>query len=380
MKERIYRLLNQTVQDIDGSEAEPLTEEEIRMIMTKFKQEIHTGNANKKGKRKRHTLAVILAAAMVICCGTGVVAADHMGVFDRLVHKKDMTFSLPDVEEELPIDKFDVQYDYEKIAEAAKPETNTILAEAEGCTLQVESVYCDGTTLMLGLTGSMKDGNPSHKQMMNLDMLTIRVDDTLYGCLPNPEGFASLDGSLVLDEGTENQFSGEITLILLQEAAITESTTVNVSVGRITAQEHYMDENAVELGNLKFSVDIMPDVSLREQEPYTIIKDGYSVRFYELSPAMMIIGFHSSDPNVSSWLNDENGQPIEQVGMAALPNYGDGYSIGCMVPVDTGYVTATFFHKNNIDENGSLIPTKEIRIHMDEVTAALKGNAEGNSE
>ncbi|MDO4156828.1 MAG: hypothetical protein Q4D37_08635, partial [Oscillospiraceae bacterium] len=51
-------------------------------------------------------------------------------------------------------------------------------------------------------------------------------------------------------------------------------------------------------------------------------------------------------------------------------------SIGCMVPVDTGYVTAIFFHKDNTDENGNIIPTKEIRIHMDEVTAALKGNAE----
>ena len=137
-----------------------------------------------------------------------------------------------------------------------------------------------------------------------------------------------------------------------------------------------MDENVAELGNLKFSAEITPDVSLREQEPYTIIEDGYSIRFYEISPAMMIVGFRSSEPDMSSWLKDESGEPIEQVGMAALPDYGDGYSIGCMVPVDTGYVTATFFHKDNTDENGNIIPTKEIRIHMDEVTAALKGNAE----
>lgn len=233
-------------------------------------------------------------------------------------------------------------------------------------------------TLMIGLSGSMKDGNPTHKQLINLDMLTIRINDTLYGCLPNPEGFASLDGSLVLDEGTENQFSGDIILILLQDAEITEPTTVNVSAGRITAQEHYMDNNYMELGNLKFSVDVTPETSLREQEAYTITEDGDSIRFYEISPAMMIVGFRSSDPDISSWLNDENGQPMEQVGMAALPDYGDGYSIGCMVPVDTGYVTATFFHKNNTDENGNIIPTKEIRINMDEVSAALKGNAEGD--
>ncbi len=378
MKERIYRLLNQTVQDADRFAAEPLTDEEVTTIMAKFKKETSTGNANKKRKLKRRTLAVIIAAAMVVCCGTVAVAADHLGVFDKLVHKKDMTFSLPDVEEELPIDKFAVQYDYEKIADAAKPETDTITAEAEGFTLQVDSVYCDGMTLMIGISGSMKDGNPTHKQLIDLDMLTIRINDTLYGCLPNPEGFASLDGSLVLDEGTENQFSGDITLLLLQDAEITEPTTINVSAGRITAQEHYMDSNYVELGNLKFSVDVSPETSLREQEAYTITEDGDSIRFYEISPAMMIVGFHSSDPNVSSWLNDENGQPIEQVGMTALPDYGDGYSIGCMVPVDTGYVTATFFHKNNTDENGTILPTKEIKINMDEVNAALKGNAEGD--
>ncbi len=378
MKEHIYRLLNQTLQDIDRFETEQLTDEEVNMIMAKFKKEINTGNANKKRKMKRSTLAVIIAAVVAVCCGTVAVAADHMGVFNKLVHKKDMTFSLPDVEEELPIDKFAVQYDYEKIADAAKPETDTITAEAEGFTLQVDSVYCDGMTLMIGISGSMKDGNPTHKQLINLDMLTIRINDTLYGCLPNPEGFASLDGSLVLDEGTENQFSGDIILILLQDAEITEPTTVNVSAGRITAQEHYMDSNYVELGNLKFSVDVMPDASLREQEAYTITEDGDSIRFYEISPAMMIVGFRSSDPNISSWLNDENGEQIEQMGMAELPDYGDGYSIGCMVPVDNGYVTATFFNKNDSDENGNPIHIKEIRINMDEVTAALKGNTEGD--
>jgi len=90
------------------------------------------------------------------------------------------------------------------------------------------------------------------------------------------------------------------------------------------------------------------------------------------------VGFRSSDPNISSWLNDENGEQIEQVGMAELPDYGDGYSIGCMVPVDNGYVTATFFNKNDSDENGNPIHIKEIRINMDEVTAALKGNTEGD--
>ncbi len=374
MKDSIYQLLNQTVQNTDDFETEPLTDEEVTAIMTKFKRETNPDNANKRRKIKRSTLAVVIAATMTVCCGTAAVAADHLGVFDKLVHKKDMTFSLPDVEEELPIDKFAVQYDYEKIADAAKPETDTITAETENFTFQVDSLYCDGMTLMIGLSGSMKNGNPTHKQLIKLDRLTVRINDKLYGCLPNPEGFASLDGSLVLDEGTNNQFSGDITLILLDEAEITETTTINVSAGRITAQENYMDSDYIELGALKFSVDVTPDASLRNHEAYTITEDGYSVRFYEISPAMMIVGFIAPDPNESSWLNDENGEQIEGVGMTALPDYGDGYRIGCMVPVDTGYVTATFFNKNNSDENGDIIHTKEIRISMDEVSAALKGN------
>ncbi len=57
-----------------------------------------------------------------------------------------------------------------------------------------------------------------------------------------------------------------------------------------------------------------------------------------------------------------------------LPDYGDEFSIGCMVPVTSGYVTAAFFDKSNLDENGNVINTKEIKINMDEVISHLKNN------
>lgn len=367
----IYRLLNHT--DNDCPEAEPLTNEEVNAFMKRFRTETNTGNPEQKGKRK--TITVVTALLMAACCGTAAVAADHMGVFSKLTHKKDMTFPWFGGTEELPIDKIAVPYDYEKIAEAANEVTDTVIAESEGLTIQVESIYCDGITTMIGISGSMKDGNPLHKNLIKLYPILLNMNGKDFS--NNSPGYthnhAKLDGSLVLDEGADNQFSGTIELIAFGNSEITEETTINVTIGGIMAQEHYMDlEEYVELGSLSFSVTVTPDASLRESEPYTITENGYSVRFYEISPAMMIVGFIDPDDQ-SCWLNDENGEQIEWVGLSELPDYGDGYAIGCMVPVTTGYVTAAFFEKGYYDENGKMINNKEIRINMDEVYAALKG-------
>lgn len=367
----IYRLLNRTENDIP--KAEPLTDEEVTAFMKRFRTENHSGKAEKKGNRK--TITVITALIMAACCGTAAVAADYLGVFNRLTHKKDMTFQLGGNGPELPIDKEHPAYDYEQIANAANDVMEKLPSEAENLTIQVESVYCDGTTLMIGVSGSMKDGNPEHKRYIEFYPATMYINGKVYDSTISPaeRDFSSLGGSMVLDEGADNQFSGNITLIVFGDEEITEPTTVEVTLPRLVAQDNYADTNYIELGGLSVSADVTPDTSLKASEPYTITDGDFSVRFYEISPAMMIVGFH--DPNdMSAWLNDENGNQVEWIGVGQLPDYGDEYGIGCMIPVTTGYVTATFFDKNNQDENGNILNTKEIRINMDEVYAALKGN------
>lgn len=372
MKE-IYRLLNRT--DNAVPEAEPLTDEEVTAFMKRFRTETHTGTKEKKGKRK--TITVVTALIMAACCGTAVVGADHMGVFDRLTHKKDMTFRLGENGPELPIDKEHPAYDYEQIAEAANEVMERLPSEADNLTMQVESVYCDGTTLMIGVSGSMKDGNPEHKRYIEFYPATMYINGKVYdSTVPTDErNFQSLGGSMVLDEGADNQFSGSINLIVYGDEEIKEPTTVEINLPRLCAQDNYADTEYIELGGLSLSADVTPDASLRNQGVFTITDGEYSVRFYEISPAMMVVGFKQPDMMNVSWLNDENGNQLDMVA-GSHPDYGDddGYELGCMVPVTTGYVTATFFNKSNHDSDGNFRYDKLIEINMDEVYAALKGN------
>lgn len=378
MDDKIYKILNDAKQDISGLNSKALSDKEVNSIMEKFHIETNKNNTPNKRKIKKSVVIAAVAAAIVVCGGTAA-AAGYMNVFNRAAHKNDTTFTLtfPDSEEttELPLDKFAVRYNYNDIADAAKESKEKSTAETDNFNLQIESIYCDGSTLMIGISGSMKDGNPQHKQLINFYPLKINIGSKTYSSLSygTSNEFAYLDGSLVLDEGSDNQFSGDITLILFGDEEIKEPADADITIYDIKAQENYMDENYTELGkNVKLSANISPDTFLRSSKPYTISEDGYSVRFYEISPAMMVIGFSSPDPNSSSWLNYENGSQVEHIGTSAFPDYGDDFSIGCMVPVTSGYVTASFFNKNNIDENGNIINTKEIKINMDEVISHLK--------
>jgi len=380
MDDKIYKILNNTKQEIKNIKSNVLNDEEIDTIMEKFRNEINKDNVPRKRKTRKNVIISAAAAAVLICGGT-VATATGLNVFNRQSHANDITFThtIPDSDEtmELPLDKFAVKYNYNDIAKAAQEIEEIKTAETYNLTLQVESVYCDGTTLMIGVSGSMKDGNPKHKQLISLGNIKLSLGNVTYDILYGGEEseFAHLDGSLVLDEGTDNQFSGNITLVVLGDRTITEPETAEISIRTITAGDNYMDQNYIELGsNLNLSVNVYPDSSIKDDNVYTIIDGDYSVRFYEISPVMMIVGFKSPFDEVHSWLNNENGEPVESMSLRELPDYGDRFSIGCMVPVTSGYVTASFFDKNNLDENGNVINIKEIQINMDEVISHLKNN------
>lgn len=381
MNNKIYEMLNDTKQDVYSLEQRQLNDNEVSEIMEKFRRETNTYCTPKK-RRPRKCIIISAAAAAILICGGTVTAAAGLNVFNRQSHKNDMTFThtIPNSDEtmELPLDKFAVKYNYNDIAKSAQEIEEIRAAETDNLKLQVESVYCDGTTLMIGISGSMKDGNPKHKQLISLGNIKLSLGNVTYDILYGGEEseFAHLDGSLVLDEGKDNQFSGNITLIVLGDRTITEPETAEISIRRITASENYMDANYIKLGsNLNLSVNVYPDPSIKDDNVYTIIDGDYSVRFYEISPVMMIVGFKSPFDEDHSWLNNENGEQVESMSLRELPDYGDGFSIGCMVPVTSGYVTASFFDKNNLDENGNIINTKEIKINMNEVVSHLKDNS-----
>lgn len=373
MSDKIYKILNNTKQEISNADIKPLNDSEVSEIMEKFRNEINKDNASKKIKIKKSVIIAASAAAIAIFGGTAV-AAGYMNVFDRQEHKNEMTFihTVPDSTEtmELPLDKFADKYDFSKIAKAAQDVPEIMSAETDNFKIQVDSIYCDGTTLLMGVSGSLKDGNPLHKQLIDLGNLKVKIGENAYDVLYGGEsnGFAKVDGSLVLDEGTENCFSGSIQVVVFGDKAITKPETVEVSIRRITASENYMDNDYIELGqNITLSANVKPDESLKSRSAYTVTDGEYSVRFYEISPAMMIVGFKSNAVINHAWLNDENGNQLENIGLRELPDYNDGFEIGCMVPKTSGYVTAVF----RGEDKESVI--KEVRIDMDKVFENLRG-------
>ncbi len=367
-KDTLYQLLNYCADETDEMpEAAPLTEQEVNTIMKKFR-ETHT-ETRKPGRSLKPSVIVLVAAAMIACLGTTTAAAARLGIFDNLAQKKDMTTAL-DTGDEVAVDKWAKDYNYEQIAEHAEELPEEITGEGDNLSVQVDEVYCDGCTTLISLSGSLKDGNPEHKQLVKLNDVMVAVNGTMYS-MERVSDFGWIDGSLTLDEGTDNQFSGSIELITFDNSEITESGTAEITIGSVSEKEWYGDENVHESGGFALSVPLTLNHALRCETPYTITEDEYSVRFYEISPAMMMVGCTGPDEEASSWLYYENGEPAEQLDVCYLPDYGDGYRIGCMMPVTSGTMTARFFYR---DAEGGV--PKEITVNMEEVYAALQGSNE----
>lgn len=368
MKDTLYLLLNHDASELPT--AEPISDQEVMNIMKRFKEENHTPSV--KTKRKPKLSVVLIAAAVSIACvGTATAAAARLGVFSRLNHAQEQTFEWNGITR--PLDKNENRFDYDPVAENAIEIPEVLKVEGENLAVNVDEVYCDGCTTIIGLSGSLKDGNPDRKRLLNLNYLTISADGHTYDCY-YAERPAWLGGNLILDEGTENQFSGAIQLVNFGDRELKDETTLAIKVGTVSEQEHYMDDSCQTSKGFTLAVNVTPDKTLRHNKVYTVEENGYSVRFYEIAPAMMIVGFHSDD-DWSSWLYDENRQPIEQLGFFELPDYGDGFSIGCMPPITNGTLIARFWDKSGDhgmpDDNGYFPAIKEITINMDDIYTAL---------
>lgn len=83
---------------------------------------------------------------------------------------------------------------------------------------------------------------------MNLNNLKICVDGHTYDCYDeNAERPAWLDGNLKLDEGTGNQLSGSIQLINFGDRELINPSTLEIKVGTVTEQEHYIPHRKIHL-------------------------------------------------------------------------------------------------------------------------------------
>lgn len=367
MRDRLYQLLNFDAAELPS--AEPITDQEVMNIMKRIKKE--TGTLTVTTRRKPNYSVIFLAAAIsVACIGTATVAASKLGVFDKLKQAEKQTFELNDAE--YPTDKFTNRFQYEQIADYTVKISETLQAEGENLIITAEEVYCDGRTTIIGLSGHLKNGNPDGIQLLNLENTKIFVgegSDDKTALQP-----AWCDGNLLLEQGTDNTFIGAIRFITFGEQELLCPSEMELQVCTVREQANYMDDTSALRQGFTFTVDVTPNKALRHDKFYTVEKDGYSVRFYEIAPAMMIVGF-DCNRNESSWLYDNNGTPLEQMQLTELPDYDDGFSIGCMQTVTSGTLTARFWNKSGEygmpDANGVFPSTKEIIINMEEVYAAM---------
>ena len=371
MKDTLYMLLNNCT--VKKPDAEPLNEQEINIIMKRIKNEIHSGN-NKPQRRKKSKIAFLIAAAVIACISTSVVTAKRLGVFDKLTHKKDRTIEY--FGQKLEVDKFDVKYDYEQIADNAVDVSEIIKGEGDNLCVQVDEVYCDGCTTLISLSGSLKDGNPDNKQFLRLCNMTVTINGKTY-----TQNYSTpcLYGTLILDEGTDNQFSGDIKLVEFGENEITQAGTVEFTIESVSEQYSYVNNPVMDNNSSGFtlSVPLTPDHSMRYNDtPYTITDGDYSIRFYDISPAMMIVGYTIPDPEYADskyagglFYDNDEWEWVETLQLYPAPDYGDGYDITCLVPVTSGTLKARFFDTCG---HTDIVIKKEFAVNMDEVYESMK--------
>lgn len=329
-----------------------------------------------KHKMNKKAAALIAAAALTVGAGTAAVAANHFDVFDRLSEKQNRTITL-DNGNEVKIDKYD-KNNYEIIGQHAQDVTAA--AQSEELSVNVESVYCDGSNLIVGFTGSLADGNPSGIISLNFNC-DITIDGVTYTrdehiIAGNDNNYLRFDGNMILDEGETNSFTGSISLTLRTGEKIEDPTTADIRLYDISCGYDYIMHSPVYLDSeVNMTVDVIPELELVQECYASMSENGFEAKIYEISPAGITVGtkypeFYDTNNETITWEEegmmvegpkysivslffDENGNMIEGIGVKELPDYGDGFETGILASTDSSTITVKWFNKQVQDENGN---------------------------
>lgn len=283
MNEKLYQLLNHDVSELP--KAEMISDQEVNTIMKRFREE--NGTLPMKKRRKPKMSVVLLAAAVIAACGgTTVFAASHSDLFKNLESNKTKTH-VDDNGTEWPVDKIPDLNNYEVLESFANTEDETEISSNDEIAISIESSYCDGRTLVLGLTGSLSNGNPDGYRYIGFQSIKIDCGDVVFETASRMHGidnYTWLEGNMMLDEGTENSFSGQITLKLLDEYMLTESKNAVITLEGLCAGDNYFNTYAT-LNDIIMNKYIAVDNDLINENAIEQSEDGYKVRLFNYSPA-----------------------------------------------------------------------------------------------
>lgn len=306
MNEKLYQLLNNDESELP--KAEIISNQEVNNIMKRFREE--KGTQPIKKRRKPKMSAVILAAVIAACGGTTVFAAAHSNLFKNLESNKTKTY-VDDNGTERKVDKTPDLNNYEMLESFANTEDATEISNNEEISVSIESTYCDGRTLILGLTGSLNNGNPDGYRYIGFSSIKIDCGDVVFETadrLDGTEKYTWLEGNMMLDEDTENSFSGQITLKLLDEYMLTESKNAVITLENMYIGDDYYNSH-VELNDIVIKKRIVVDKDLINGSAIEQSEDGYKVRLSDYSPASIHVKWeYPSD--LDGKYNEEHTMPL----------------------------------------------------------------------
>ena len=273
--------------------------------------------------------AVIAAAAVFMCGGTAIGIAKEMGVFSKIGNNLDNSF-VNEYGVEVPVDKFE-KHDFEQIEQAAQVFTSPIPLENDSIDMRIESVYCDKNTVILGITGSLKNGNPDNARYVRFTTDFIKGDlnyNTSYRLNRNSSGAVVYERSMLyLDEGTQNSFTGMIELMFNSNAEITEPQDIEFRLRDFTPNSNtygiIYEEEPLE-GEFRFSLRVEPDESQVRHIQHTYTNGEQEVTIGDITPSYMQIKTKMPTPEeieeedrtgkkICWFFYDANGEEIQHL-------------------------------------------------------------------
>ncbi len=329
MNKKIYQLLKLDVSKMPENNS--ISDQEVNNIMKRFREENSTQPIKKRRKSKMSI--AIIAALVAACGGTTVFAATHSNLFQNLESNKTKTHVTEDGRE-FQVDKTPDLNNYEMLENYADTSDELEIAENDDMSVSIESTYCDGRTLVLGLRGSLNNGNPEGYRYVGLNSIKIDCGDVVFETGNKADGISNytwLEGNMMLDEGTENNFSGQITLKLLEENMLTESKNAVITLKNVCIGDDYFNVKD-ELSDIEIKKRIVVDKDLINGNTVEQSEDGYKVKLSDYSPASihveweypsdldekndpehfmpfysMVLFFYDEDGNEIPFLNEEIG-------------------------------------------------------------------------
>lgn len=345
-----------------------------------------------KHKVNKKAIAAIVTVAVAACGGTAAFAARNTDVFNKLMGKKDRTFT-DSIGEERPIDKYDI-VDYEPISENAVILDEPAETHSEEMSLAIDSVYCDGQNVTLAITGSLADGNPEGVKAFYFDT-TLKIGNKVYSTKDRPFGeYSWFEGSLYLDEGAENSFTGSVNLTLKEGSKIRGRKNATLTLSNIHGGGYINRETdcVKEIGDVSVDFEFTPDLSLVNDSDYHVEEDGFVVNIYEMTPAKISCTTDYPDEYKSNELmtvpgigpDGREGQLIQipkySVEILCFDEYGNkipylntndtrsGLPVGLLTGTSSDVVTFRFINKQMQEEDGSgPLILKEITVDLSQV-------------